>query len=138
MITQKFPGVLLSMPEKGGNIVFAEFDAKLKVDLDIARELVSYRLNFTQNEMHYFVADMSNIRQVSAEAKEFLQSVDGGLKNILGAALIASNPVSALIANIFIKSPKNFPARFFSNKLDANAWILEESKLSGNKIMRIA
>jgi hypothetical protein len=138
MITKKFPGLVLSMPEKGCNIVFVEFDANLRVDLKAAREIVAHRIDFTENKKVYLVADMSNIRHVTSEAKEFLQSIEGGLKNILGAALIASNPVSALIANIFIKSPKNFQARFFSNKLDASTWIVEHSKISGNKIMRIA
>jgi len=138
MITRRFPGLVLSMPEQGCNIVFVEFDANLRVDLKTAREIVSYRIDFTDNKLHYLIADMSNIRHVSAEAKEFLQSIEGGLKNILGAALIASNPVSALIANIFAKSPKNFQAKFFSNKTDANAWILEHRKLNGHKTMRPA
>jgi hypothetical protein len=110
----------------------------VKVDLNVARQIVSYRLDFTENKMHYLIVDMSNIRQVTAEAKEFMQSLDGGLKNILGAALIASNPVSALIANIFIKTPKDFQARFFYNKVDASNWIVEYSKKTANKIMRIA
>jgi len=138
MITKKFPGLVLSTPEKGCNIVFVEFDANLKVDLQMAREIVSCRIDFTNNNKHYLIADMSNIRHVTPEAKEFLQNVEGGLKNILGAALIASNPVSALIANIFIKTPKNFQAKYFSNKRDASTWIMEYSKLSGNKIMRLA
>jgi hypothetical protein len=45
------------------------------------------------------------------------------LKNILGAAFIASNPVAALIANIFVKTPKDFIARFFSNRKEALDWI---------------
>lgn len=138
MTTKKFPGLIISMPEKECNIVFVEFDAKLKVDLEVARDIVNYRLEFTQNNKHYLIADMSNVREITAEAKEFLQSKDGGLKNILGAALIASNPVSALIANIFIKSQKNFQAKFFSNKKDASAWIIEHSKSNGNQIMRLA
>jgi hypothetical protein len=138
MITKKFPGLVISTPEKECNIVFVEFDANLKVDLKRAREIVAFRLDFTKNEKHYLVADMSNIRQVTPEAKEFLQSIEGGLKNILGAALVASNPVAALISNIFIKTPKDFQSRFFSNKMDAIAWIQEYRKSSENKIMRIA
>ena len=44
--------------------------------------------------------------------------------NILGAAFIATNPVSALFANIFIKTQKDFQAKFFSNKEDAFDWII--------------
>jgi hypothetical protein len=138
MITKKFPCLVISKPDTQCNIVQVEFNPNLKVDLAMAREIVSYRLEFTENKAHYLVVDMSNVRQVTTEAKEFMQSIEGGLKNILGAALIASNPVSALIANIFIKSPANFQARFFSNKEDANAWIVEYSNRPGNKFVRLA
>jgi hypothetical protein len=97
----------------------------MQVDITIAREIVASRLSFTENKKHYLVADVSKVRSVTSEAKLFMQKPDGGLKNILGAALIASNPVSALIANIFIKTPTNFQARFFSNRKEAIHWINE-------------
>jgi hypothetical protein len=105
------------------DIIFVEFIANLKVDLSTAKQIVANRLNYAGDKKHYLVLDMSNIRNVTAEAKIFLQQPEGGLKNILGAALIASNPVSALISNIFVKTPKNFQARFFYNKKDAFDWI---------------
>lgn len=105
------------------DIVLIEFAGNLRVDLALARQIVAGRLEFTQNRDHYLIIDLSNVRHVSSEAKEFMQKPDAGLKNILGAAFIASNPVSALIANIFIKTPKDFQAKFFSNKNDALAWI---------------
>jgi len=108
---------------QSNDIIFMDFPDHLKVDLTSAREIVARRLEFTKNKKHYLVMDVSNVRQVSPEAKEFMQRPEAGLKNILGAALIASNPVSSLIANIFIKTPKNFEARFFSNKQLAMEWI---------------
>jgi hypothetical protein len=105
------------------DILFAELKTTARIDLEAAHRIVSDRLNASAYRKHYLVADASNARQVSGDAMRFLQSADGGMKNILGAAIIASNPVSALFANIFIKKPKDFPARFFSNKRDALAWI---------------
>ena len=102
----------------------------LKVDLSAAMQIVADRLDFTNHKMHYLVFDMSRVQNVTAEAKKFLQHPDGGLKNILGAALIASNPVAALIANVFVKTPKDFQARFFSNKKDALDWILARKQKS--------
>jgi hypothetical protein len=138
MINKKFPGLVITTPDKECTIVFVEFDANLQVDLTVARQIVDHRLDFTGSKAHYLIADMSNVRHVTAEAKEFMQSMEGGLKNILAAALIATNPVSALIANIFIKTPVKFPARFFSSKQAASAWIMEHSKNSANRNMRIA
>src|SRR5688500_18002884 len=105
--------------ENDSDIVFAEFPNNLKVDLVKAKEIVANRLGLMQDRKHFLVIDISNVREVTQDAKEFMQRGGMGLKNILGAAFIATNPVSALIANIFIKTPKDFEARFFSNKEEA-------------------
>lgn len=114
--------------EENSNIVFAELSSGSKIDLEAAIGIVARRLDFTTNKKHYLIADVSKARSISPAAREFFQRPEGGLKNILGAAFIASNPVSVLIANIFIKAPKNFPAKFFSNKEDAFEWIYEYRK----------
>jgi hypothetical protein len=122
MRTEEYP-LIICCTEESSDIVFVEFPDNLRVDLAAARQLVAGRLEFTQDKNHYLVVDISNVRHVSTEAKEFLQRPDAGLKNILGAAFIASNPVSALIANIFIKTPMKFQAKFFWKKDDAFDWI---------------
>jgi hypothetical protein len=130
MKMRKYPIIAFTLGTN--NIVFAEFPDLIKIDLPAAIEIVANRLHFTENEKHYLIADVSKVREVAAEAKEFFQKQDGGLKNILAAALIASNPVSALIANIFIKTPKNFPSKFFWNKPDAVRWINEQRQKMNN------
>jgi hypothetical protein len=105
------------------DIVLASFAHGTRVDLEMARQIVAQRLQLTNNKKHYLVADASNVLSITAEAKKFLQKPDNGLKNISGAALIASNPLSALIANIFIKTPADFITQFFSNERDALNWI---------------
>lgn len=122
MKTKQYP-LMVCRKEASTDIVFVEFHDNLKVDLPSAREIVAKRLDFTDNKKHYLVIDISNVKQVSLEAKEFMQSPEGGLKNILAAAFVASNPVSALIANIFVKTPKDFESRFFSSKQNALEWI---------------
>jgi len=107
------------------DIVWGEFKEPLYVNLTVAEEIVSSRIDFTQNREHYMVVDLSNIKQVSPEAKEYLQSAEGGTKNILGAAFIANNPVAGLIANVFVKIPADFEAKYFTNKDEALDWILE-------------
>lgn len=111
-------------------ILYAEFTRHIRVDIQKAMEMVWCRLEFTGNSKHYMIADLSKVTEVTGEAKEYLQNPDGGLKNLMAAALIASNPVSALIANIFIKTPKSFPARYFSKKEEALAWILDQKQRS--------
>lgn len=122
--------VMLSTSGGAADIIFVEFSTNLQVDLKAAREIVAKRLSFAGSKKHYLVLDMSNVRAVTAEAKKFLQAPEGGLKNILGAALIASNPVSALIANIFVKTPKEFDAKFFYSKNDALEWVYKQRQRS--------
>jgi hypothetical protein len=110
------------------DVIFGEFKDNLSVDLPIAKEIVADRLDFTENKKHYLIMDLSNVKQVSPHAKRYLKNPDAGIKNILGAALIASNPVSALIANIFVKMPKAFETKFFSNIDGALSWITEIRK----------
>ena len=130
MIVKEYPLVTFTT-EPGSDIVFMEFPAPLKVDLEKAREIVGYRLQFTENRQHYLISDTTNVQHVTAEAKEFLQQPETGLKNILGAAFIGNNPLAALIANIFLKTPKDFEARFFPSREAALAWI-EEQKIRMN------
>ena len=77
--------------------------------------------------------NVSNVKQITAEAKKYMQSKEPGLKNILATAFIASNQVSALIANIFIKTP-NITSKFLANKEEALLWIneLKQKNLSNN------
>lgn len=122
MIVKQYPLITLST-EPDSNIVFMEFRPDLKVDLEEAREIVSSRLEFTRNRKHFLILDLTNVRQITAEAKEFMQQPEGGLKNILGAAFTGGNPVAVLIANIFIKTPTEFQSRFFTSRERAVSWI---------------
>ena len=131
MLIKEYPLVRFERGEES-DLVFAEFIDIMNVDLKTAIEIVHCRLDFTANKEHYLVADMSQVREVTSQAKEFMQDPAGGLKNILAAALIGSNPLSVLWANIFIKTPKNFPAKFFWNKSDAVQWINEQRHKNQN------
>lgn len=124
MEIKKYPFVTCSR-ETGSDIIFCEYSENLKIDLEIAKELVANRLDFTKNEMHYAIMDISNIKQYSKEAKAYMKSLETGAKNILGGAFIAHSPVSALLANIFIKTVNGVPTKFFFSKKEAIKWIHE-------------
>lgn len=124
MKTIEYRLVVCSLTE-AADTIFSAFRTASSLEVTEAMEIVANRLDFAAGAKHYLVVDVSNVRGITSEAKAYLQNPEGGLKDILGAAIIASNPVSALIANIFIKTPKDFPSRFFSNKKDALQWIDE-------------
>lgn len=107
------------------DIVISTIKNVINLDINAAKELVSCRLDYMEDKKHYVLIDISSIRHYTSEAKQYMQNPETGLKNILGAAFIASDPISTLIANIFIKTKINFPAKFFSKKTEALKWIKE-------------
>lgn len=111
--------------EEDDDILYINYSKDLNIDLENAKQLVADRLEFSENRKHYLIMEVSKVEKISYDAQLFLQTTDGGLKNILGAAFITSNPVSILISNIFIKTPKNFPAKLFIKKDEALNWIKE-------------
>ena len=125
---KKSPIAKFQLVESHDDIIIAELPANLILDLETAVEIVAQRLAFTNNKAHYLVANVSNVQSITSEAKKYLQEPEHGLKNILGAALIASNPLSALIANIFIKTPTVFQSRFFSKMDEAVNWICAQKR----------
>ena len=115
MKTKKYPYATFTK-KPDSDIIYVEFIENLMVDLAIAKELVSNRFDFTENEEHYIIMNVSNVKHVSVDAKKYMQSQEPGLKNILATAFIASNQVSALIANVFIKTP-NITSKFWLTKM---------------------
>ncbi|HET6225715.1 MAG TPA: hypothetical protein VFF27_05505 [Bacteroidia bacterium] len=111
--------------EDDEDVVFIEYCQNLKIDLSSANEIVANRLEFMGDKKHYAIMDATNVKSISKEARAYLLDPSGGTKNILGCAIIASNPVASLLANIMIKSTKTFPSKFFHKKSDAIKWILE-------------
>jgi hypothetical protein len=123
MKQKKYQHVTCSLDSTTG-IFFAEYENNLKVDLTVAKIIVANRFEFTDNRPHYVIIDISNVKEVTAEAKEYMQHPEGGLKNILGAAFIANNPVAELIATIYVKTSMDFEAKFFRKKEDAVSWLM--------------
>jgi hypothetical protein len=124
MKVKEYPLITCSL-DVDTDIVVTKIRNVLNLDLQAAKELVASRLDFMRDEEHYLLIDISDIKRFTSEAKQYMQNPETGLKNIIGAAFIASNPISILIANIFIKTKIDFPAKFFSKKIDALKWIKE-------------
>lgn len=124
MKTKMYPFCTLSILEDEDTI-YIEYCHNLEINLSSAEDIVSSRMDFAPDKKHYLIVDATNVKSVSREAKNYLLDPEYGTKNIIAAAMIAGNPVSSMLANIFIKSSKNFPSRYFAKKSDAIKWINE-------------
>lgn len=105
-------------------VLFATYVPHLEIDMAIARELVRDRVEFTGGRPHYVLIDFTNVKSVTKEARDYMNSPEGGLKNILGGAFLSNNVVATLFINLYLKiNNPDVPARFFTNKDEAVKWL---------------
>ncbi|MCD9013995.1 DUF7793 family protein [Parachryseolinea silvisoli] len=107
-------------------IIFWNYAPALEMDITIARELVRDRLAYTHGRSVYALIDVTNLKTTTKEARDFMNSKDGGLKGLLGGAFLSNNVVATLLVNLYLKvNTPAIPARFFTNRQDALNWLLK-------------
>jgi len=114
------------------NIIFFKYAPQIEIDLETAKGMVEKRLDYTENEAVFTLIDFTNVKSVTKEARDYMNSPDGGLKGILGGAFLSNNVVATLFVNLYLKvSSPSIPARFFTNREDAVNWLRKtrQSKL---------
>src|SRR5258707_3896013 len=110
--------------EERADIVFFKYAPKLEINIEVAKEIVESRLHYTQGESVYTLIDFSNVKSVTKEARDYMNSPDGGLKGILGGAFLSNSVVATLLVNLYLTvSSPSIPANFFTNNEDALGWL---------------
>ena len=110
--------------EEDDDILISSYQPKLKVDIDIAKELVASRLDYSGGKPKFTLIDFTNVGSATKEAREYMNDPNGGLKGVLAGAFLANNAVATLFINLFLKINKPaIPARFFTKKEDAINWL---------------
>jgi hypothetical protein len=110
--------------EEDDDIIFFKYSPKLEMDIHVAKEIVTSRLDYTGDRMVYTLIDFTNVKSVTKEARDYMNSPDGGLKGIQGGAFLSNNVVSTLFVNLYLKvSNPIIPARFFTNREEAISWL---------------
>ena len=106
------------------DIVYFKYAPKLEIDISVAKEIVASRLNYTNGKSVYTLIDFSNVKSVTKEARDYMNSPEGGLKGILGGAFLSTSVVSTLFVNLYLKiSNPSVPAKFFTSEKDAMWWL---------------
>jgi hypothetical protein len=108
------------------DILFGIYAPKLEITLDIAHEMIDNRLEFCQGQEKYMLIDFTNVKSVTKQARDFMNSPDGGLKGVLGGAFVSNNVVATLFINLYLKvSNPVIPARFFTDRNEALKWLIK-------------
>jgi hypothetical protein len=110
--------------EEENDILISTYQPGLSVDLDIAMELVKCRLDYSQGKPMYLLIDFTNVKSVTKEARDYMNSPEGGLKGIIGGAFLSNNVVATVFINLYFRINKpTVPAKFFNNKEEAIIWL---------------
>jgi hypothetical protein len=116
--------ISVSCHEETPDIVFGSYAPHLTIDLEIAREMIENRLSFSEGQPVYTLIDFTNVKSVTKEARDYMNSAEGGLKGILGGAFLSNNVMATLFINLFLKISKpTVPAKFFTNRDEAVKWL---------------
>lgn len=102
--------------------IYAPF---LEINLDIAKAWVQSRDKFTKGKCFPLLLDISNLKFITREAREFLASKEGN-KNIIAGAYIASTRNEKFLWEMFLKINRPpIPSKIFVEKQEALEWLKE-------------
>lgn len=106
-----------------GKLLIATFKKGLKIDLEIAKEIVSDRLHFTEGEMTAAIVYNQGVVSLDKKARDFFSSPEGN-KNLKAGAIIIDSPFTAMLGNFLLSVNKpNIPARLFTDTDKAVQWL---------------
>ena len=124
MSEKKYKYITIWADDSHPDTIFGIYSPKLEIDIQIAKELVDNRLDFTQGKPVYTLIDFTNVKSVTKEARDYMNSPEGGLRGLLGGAFLSNNVVATLFVNLYLKvNNPTIPAKMFTNKVEAIKWL---------------
>lgn len=104
-------------------LLVATFKKGLKIDLEIAKEIVKDRLSFTEGKMTVALVYNQGVVSMNKKARDFFSSPDGN-KNLKAGAIIIDSSFTAVLGNFLLSVNKpNIPARLFTDTEKATQWL---------------
>jgi hypothetical protein len=109
-------------------IIHTEFRPNLKISLDIAKKIVDQRKEYTEGATYKAIVDISNIKKVELNAREYWASEDS-YACLSQLAIFSPSTFSKIIANFWLKVSKPYrPTKFFTNKSSAYIYLNQSSQ----------
>ncbi len=92
------------------------------MDIGVAKQTVNDRLNFFQNKSYPSLFDITEVKQTTKEARDFMANEGNDL--VLASAMVVTNPMLKMMANFYImvNRPKN-PTKLFTDRDSALEWL---------------
>lgn len=106
------------------DIIFLKYKPSIEIDIDIAKDLVKQRMAYTSGKAVYTLIDFTNVKSVTKEARDYMNSPEGGLQGILAGAFLSNSVVATLFINLYLRvSNPPIPAKLFTNGDEAISWL---------------
>jgi len=105
-------------------ILVGAYKEGLEIDLDIAKEIVSARLEFTDSVPCPGLIDDRGVKSMNKEARDYFSS-EKGIEGVSAAGVMSRSLFSRLLINFFIKitGPPPMPVQSFVDESKAIAWL---------------
>ena len=94
-----------------------------EIDLDTAQEATRIRQQMVGSRSTPCIADISVVKRVPRETREFFSSPPAG-RDLAALAIVINNPVTRTIGNFFLKFHQpEYPCKMFTDIDEATGWI---------------
>ncbi len=104
-------------------LLYARAFPNAKIGLKQAKEYYAMVQHLTGSKIHALVINISDVSEITKDAREYLAKESSDLGNTAAVALISKSTVGKMIGNIFIAVTKpNYPVQIFNNFLEAHHW----------------
>ncbi|MEO6838879.1 MAG: hypothetical protein ABI185_10875 [Ginsengibacter sp.] len=105
------------------HILIGTYEKGIKINLDIAQEIVHARIAFTRGKKMTAIIIGYGIISMDKSAREFLAS-DEGIQGLSAIAILIDSTYSNFIGNLFLKMNKTkIPVRIFLDSQKAEKWL---------------
>ena len=105
------------------NILVATYKKGVKVNLEIARKVVSDRRQFLGNKSVPVMVINQGVLSMDKEARDYLSSAEANV-GLKAGAIIMDSVFTSILSNFFLSVSKpNIPARMFTNQEQAMKWL---------------
>lgn len=120
--TDQFENDYCKMAIKEG-VIYCTFAPFLEITLKVAVSMVSDRIKFSKRKSYPMFTDISNLKYINREAREFLAGKEG-IRQLSACAYLASTQHERFLWEMFLKINRPaVPSRIFTDKKDAITWL---------------
>lgn len=109
--------------ELENGIMVGYFKGGLKMDLNIAKEVVRTRSEFFEDKSYPMLIEDKGVVSMTKEARDFFSTKEG-TKKIKAGALLLNSLFSTYLGNFFLKvTNPTVPAKIFADRAKAIKWL---------------